>query len=325
VRSTLILTRSEIAPLIDERALVSELRQAFADYSMQRLAPARRFPISLPKPSPDQSGVMLLAPGLAAGTPAYSVKVHAKFPGNDPAIQGVIVLHDIDTGHPLAILESTLITAVRTGLAGAIGADVLAKPGRVDVAIIGAGAQGVLQLESLRHVREIDSVKVFDAIEGKAATFASRESARLGLDVHAAKDLSEAVCDADIVVTSTWARQPFLCPGMVKRGAHITTLGPDQPGKCEVDAALLKASTFACDDRDLAVEMGAIGGAGLGPDAIHAEIGEVIAGVKPGRLAPAEITVFGSVGLAFQDLITAWHVYRKAAEGARGTKVRLLD
>jgi len=268
---------------------------------------------------------MLLAPGLAAGIPAYAVKVHAKFPQNQPAIQGVIVLHAIHSGHPLAILESTLITAVRTGLAGAIGADMLAKTGSVDVAIVGAGTQGVLQLACLRHVRAISNVSVFDNAEGKAEQFAAEQGRRHGFKVTSSRSLQDAVAAADIIITSTWARSPFLFPGMVKPGAHITTLGPDQPGKCEVDAELMRTSVVVCDDRDLAVEMGAVGGAGLGAEAIHAEIGEVIAGLKSGRTTDREITIFGAVGLALQDLVTAWHVYRKAIDARRGTPIRLLD
>jgi ornithine cyclodeaminase/alanine dehydrogenase-like protein (mu-crystallin family) len=268
---------------------------------------------------------MLVAPGLAADIPAYSVKVHAKFPQHQPAIQGVIVLHDIGTGHPLAILESTLITAVRTGLAGAIGADVLAKRGHVDVAIIGAGTQGALQLQSLKQVRNISRVAVFDSASGKAEQFASEHSKRQDLGIYASRSLRDAVAGADVIVTATWAQSPFLFPGMVKAGAHITTLGPDQPGKCEVDAELMRASIVVCDDRDLAVEMGAVGGAGLGVEAIHAELGEVIAGRKSGRRAAGDITIFASVGLAFQDLVTAWHVYQRAADEGRGSPVRLLD
>lgn len=267
---------------------------------------------------------MLLAPGLVPGIPSYTVKVHAKFPGLDPAIQGVIVLQDIMTGHPLALLESTLITAVRTGLAGALGADVLARADAKDVAIVGAGAQGVLQLECLRHVRQIRDVTVYDTAQGKAQQFARNESAKYDFRIVAAPSLAACVAEADIIVTSTWATAPFLFPGMLKPGVHITTLGPDQPGKCEVSADLLRVATFVCDDRSLAVDMGAIGGASLGADAIHAELGEVIAGTKAGRRSDGDITVFGSVGLAFQDLVVAWDVYEAARSKGIGRSISLL-
>jgi ornithine cyclodeaminase/alanine dehydrogenase-like protein (mu-crystallin family) len=99
------------------------------------------------------------------------VKVHAKMPGGDPAIQGVIILHDITIGHVLAILESTAITALRTGLAGALGADLLARRDAHSAAIIGAGAQGALQLECLARVRRLAHVTVFDALPERAAAF----------------------------------------------------------------------------------------------------------------------------------------------------------
>jgi ornithine cyclodeaminase/alanine dehydrogenase-like protein (mu-crystallin family) len=322
--TTLVLTRKQIEPLLDKAVLLTALREAFAAYSMSRQTPARRFPVPLPAPSPAGAGVMLLAPGLIEGVPAYSVKVHAKFPGQEPAIQGVIILHDILTGHPLTILESTLITAVRTGLAGALAADVLARRDASRAAIIGAGAQGALQLESHMAVRRLASVSVFDTSLSKAEAFAERESGRLGVSVRPAASVAEAVAEADIIVAATWAADPFLFPGMVKPGCHITTLGPDQPGKCEVSADLIRQSFFVCDDRDLAVEMGAIGGANLTGDAIHAELGEIIAGAKRGRVSSEQITVFGGVGLAFQDLAAAWAVFQRALADGVGTPVGLL-
>jgi len=122
---TLILTRSEVEQALSPAALLDALRSGFAAYSTQRSIDAMRVPVPLPQQRAGASG-MLLAPGLVPGTPAYSVKVHAKFPGGDPAIQGVLILHDLATGAPLAILESSYLTALRTGLAGALGADVLA-------------------------------------------------------------------------------------------------------------------------------------------------------------------------------------------------------
>ena len=104
--------------------------------------------------------------------------------------------------------------------------------------------------------------------------------------------------DADIVVTATWASEAFLHTGMIAPGTHITTLGPDQQGKAEVSADLLRSSLFVCDDRELAVTMGAAGGAGVGVEVIDAELGEIIAGMHPGRAEPDQITIFGSVGKA---------------------------
>jgi ornithine cyclodeaminase len=266
---------------------------------------------------------MLLAPGLVPGIPAYSVKVHAKFPSSNPAIRGVLILHDLSTGAPLAVMESSYLTAVRTGLAGALGCDVLALPGARSVAIIGAGVQGRSQLKALRMVRPIASVRVLDASRSAAELFAN-DPVCDGLDVKVAGSLEEALDNIDIAITATWAREPFLFRRHLHPGLHITTLGPDQPGKCEVSGDALEAALVIVDDRKLALEMGAVGGAGLRADSIHAELGEVLAGTKPGRRDNREVTVFGSVGLAFQDLAAGWLAYTLAVEQGIGRSLDLL-
>jgi ornithine cyclodeaminase/alanine dehydrogenase-like protein (mu-crystallin family) len=315
---TLLLTRGEVDALLDPAALLPDMRAAFRAYSAGG-ARAERVRAALPGPG----SATVLFPGTAPGVPAYTVKVHAKFPAERPAIRGVLCLHDRDTGALLALMDSTHLTAVRTGLCGALAADVLARQGADRVAIVGAGVQGEHQLRALGLLRPIRQAWVFDTVAERAAAYAERMSSP-GLRVEVSDSASAAVRDADIVLAATWARTPFLLPGMLAPGAHVTTLGSDEPGKCEVSADLLRAALFVCDDRDLAVTMGAIGGAGLGPAAIAAELGEVLAGSHPGRTTPDEITIYGGVGLAFQDAVAAWHVYRAARARGAGREVDLL-
>jgi ornithine cyclodeaminase len=141
------------------------------------------------------------------------------------------------------------------------------------------------------------------------------------MEIEPVDPLEAALDTADIVVTATWASTPFLHPGNVGPGTHITTLGADQPGKAEVSADLLRSSSFVVDDRELAVSMGAAGGVDVGPEVIDAELGEVIAGVSPGRAEPDQITIFGGVGLAFQDLVVAWLAYKAALKRGVGQRV----
>src|SRR5262249_12567779 len=96
-----------------------------------------------------------------------------------------------------------------------------------------------------------------------------------------------------IVLAATWAREAFILPGMLAPGTHVTTLGADEPGKAEVSAEVIRAALFVCDDRALAVEMGALGGVGLGPEAVGAELGEVLGGAHPGRTSSEQLTVYG--------------------------------
>jgi ornithine cyclodeaminase/alanine dehydrogenase-like protein (mu-crystallin family) len=321
---TLFLTRSQVEQLLSPQALLSELRTAFAAYSMGRTVDALRVPVRLPPHLvPAGASGMVLAPGLVPGIPAYSIKVHAKFPTEQPAIRGILILHSLDTGEPLAVMESSYLTALRTGLAGALGADVLAVANASRVAIVGAGVQGRAQLSALRSVRPIRGVKVFDTSPLAIESF-DRDPVCTGLEVTASHSLEDALDGCQIAVTATWAQQPFLFRRHLHPGLHITTIGPDQPGKCELSAEVLQAARVIVDDKRLAVEMGAVGAVGLGPDSIHAELGEVIGGRKIGRENELQVTVFGSVGLAFQDLAAGWLAYTLAIEQQIGQRFDLL-
>jgi ornithine cyclodeaminase len=319
--TTLILNRSQIEQLLDPIALLEPLRSAFQGYSLERTLAAQR----IPAPLPGQGSAMILVPGLAARIPAYTVKVHAKFPGQTPAIRGVLLLHDLETGALLAIMDSTYLTAVRTGLAAALATDILARKEAGRVAIIGAGVQGEYQLRYLSRLRPVHSVKVFDLASQQAETFRQRLGHKLNLPINISNSIAESVQAAEIILTATWSREPFLHPGMIQPGAHITTLGADQPGKAEVAGELLQQALFVCDDRELAVEMGALAGVGLGPEAVGAELGEILAGVHPGRTNADQITVYGSVGLAFQDLVAGWQVYQAAQQAKLGLELDFLQ
>jgi hypothetical protein len=186
----------------EARSLLAALREAFAAYSTSRTVDSMRIPVTLPAQQvPVGASGMLLGPGLVTGIPAYSVKVHTKFPGQDPAIRGVLILHDLCTGMPLAIMESSYLTRLRTGLVGALGADVLALPGARSVAVIDAGAQGRSQIEALRLVRPVTNVRVFDTVSLAAERMAS-DFACQGLTVTVCTSLEEVLEGAEIVVTA---------------------------------------------------------------------------------------------------------------------------
>lgn len=257
---------------------------------------------------------------MAAGVPAYTVKVHAKFPGQMPSIRGVLCLHDLYTGVLMAVMDSTYLTAVRTGVTAAVAADALARGDAESVAVIGAGMQGREQLYALAALRPIRRARVFDLDGEVADAFCRTAMDQLRIPVEAAPSVEHAVEEAGIVLAATWSRAPFLHPGMLKRGVHVNTLGPDEPGKAEV----IRCALFVCDDRDLAVEMGSLAGVGLGAEAVAAELGEVLAGVHPGRTSPGQTTVYGAVGLAVQDAVAAWWVYEEARRRGVGQAIDFL-
>lgn len=255
-RPTLLVTRSEVELLLDPAGLVEKLRAGFINYSSRNEGRARRVRSSLPGPGT----ATVLFPGTAPNVPAYTVKVHAKFPAETPAIRGVLCLHDIKTGELLAVMDSTHLTGVRTGLAGALAAHVLARPEADVVAVIGAGIQGTQQLRSLAALRPLRRVLVYDILTSRAESFAQSITSELSLPAIVTTSVAAAVGDADISLVATWSRTPFILSGMIPAGAHVTTLGADEPGKAEVDPELIGTSLFVCDDRALAIEFGALQG-----------------------------------------------------------------
>lgn len=317
--STLVLTRSDVVALLEPVTLLENLKQGFilAKDSTRTTIPPLRARSDLPG---NDASATALFPGLLPGIPAYSVKVQAKFPQQSPAIRGLLQLFDLETGALLAVMDSGYLTALRTAAAGAVAADALAKPDASRVALIGAGAQNALGLSLLSHVRDLRSVSVYDTAPLKTGPFVRRLAPQTDANLLPADTLAEALEDADIVVCATWARTPFLYEEMLAEGAHVTTLGADEPGKAEISAELLLRSRVFCDHSALAVQMGAVGNVGLGSSVITGELGEVLEGRLRGRLGD-ETTVYGGVGLPWMDLVAAWAVYRTALEVGRGQKL----
>ncbi|MGW6931546.1 ornithine cyclodeaminase family protein [Lentzea sp. NPDC054927] len=252
--------------------------------------------------TPDVTAMVLL-PGLAPGIPAYTVKVHAKNPNRSPAIAGVICLHDLTTGDLLALIDSGPLTALRTGLGGALGAHLLARPEARTVTVIGAGAQGRAQLEALAALRPVKSVAVRDTDPAAAASFVEWAS---GLGIRASgaaagaegSEGSSEGSEGEIVLMATWSREPVL--HRVPPGIHVTSLGADEPGKVELGAELLADALVVVDDPELAHV------------AADTTIGAVLRGEHPGRTSADQVTVYSPAGLPMQDLVIAWHVYQNA-------------
>ncbi|MEV5749355.1 ornithine cyclodeaminase family protein [Actinoallomurus sp. NPDC052308] len=307
---TVLLSRSDLESLLDPRECLDALRAGF------QASPGRVRPQRVRTDLPGPGTATALIPGLIDGVPAYTVKVNAKFPGATPALRGVVCLHDLRTGELLALLDSATVTAWRTGLAAALGTDALARPDADTVAVIGAGAQSHLVVTGLRRLRPIRDLVVTDLDPERAAAFAARHGGR-AVPAETGGGVPSGVAEAAVIVAATWSRTPLLHAGDVGPGTHVTSLGADEPGKAELSADLLRASRTFVDDLDLAVAMGALGNAGLGPDAAAGVISEVLRGAAPGRTEPSEVTVYAPVGLPWQDLALSWAAYRAAASVTR--------
>jgi len=313
---TLLLSRSDLQQLLDVGTSIEAIRQGFL--AVPPDIAARRVYTNLPGPGTATA----LLPGLVDGIAAYTVKVNAKFPRSQPALRGVVCLHDIATGELLAVLDSATVTAWRTGLAAALATDILAGPSATAVAVIGAGAQSGLVLRGLAELRSWDSLTVCDLDPARAAAFAAGHAR--GRPADHVFDPREAARGADIVVIATWSRAPLLRAADVRPGAHVTSLGADEPGKAELAPDLLKSARVLVDDIPLALASGALGTGGLTAEDAAGTLSQVLSGVIPGRTSPAEVTIYTPVGLPWQDLALAWAAYHQARSTNIGNEFDFL-
>lgn len=246
-----------------------------------------------------------------------------------PTVMATIMLLNPKNGVPLAVMDGTLITRLRTGAAGSIAAKYLAREDSSRIAMIGAGAQARTQLLALNQIFEIEEVKVQDIVQENAEKYAAELGQKLDLDISVVDTTKEAVRGADIIVTVTPRRSPILSNEWITEGMHINAIGADAPEKQELNPDILKRARIIVDDREQASHSGeisrAISQGKLTRNDIYGELGEIIAGKKEGRMSDEDITVFDSTGLAIQDVATAWKVYQKAEGKDIGNKMDFLQ
>jgi ornithine cyclodeaminase/alanine dehydrogenase-like protein (mu-crystallin family) len=259
----------------------------------------------------------------------FALKAVCVMPGNPArgldAHQGVVTLFDGETGRPTAILDASAITAIRTAAVTALATRVLARADARELAIIGAGVQAAAHIEALRHVRDFEVVRVFAPTAGHVRALIERAP----IPIAGAASAEEAVRGADVVVTATNAREPVLRHEWLSPGAHVNAVGASTPNARELDVETVAAAALFADSREslrneageyrLAIEQGAISG----EDHVRAELGEVLAGLRPGRADDHELTLFRSLGLAVEDLAAAEVAVAAARRLGRGTEVEL--
>lgn len=280
-------------------------------------------PVRIHVPLPDD-GLVGAMPASLDGSPYYAVKVVSIAPAAPraglPLIGATVLLGDAATGAPVALLEGSALTALRTGAAGGLAARVLAAPGASVVALFGAGAQARTQLTAVLSVREIDDVRVTTRDPRHAVEFVAwAHSRHPSLRVRAA-DAVEAVRGAEIVICATSSATPVFAGATLAPGVHVTGVGSHRPHMRELDEDTLRGARVIVDQRAGALhEAGELQGLSEGD---VAEIGEILAGTVPGRTSPGERTVFKSVGNGVQDLVVASLVYERALALGLGEHIR---
>lgn len=319
-----LLTRAEVAALFDEAAAFDAVERAFR----ARAEGAALTPALMHLDTP--AGEMHVKAG---GLPPYlGLKANTGYFGNPgrfglPAIQGLIVLYDAERGSPVAVMDATVVTLLRTGAATAVAATRLAPTPSRRLAIVGAGRQAEVQLRALGRVLPLERVDLVGRDAERTAARAATLAQQSGLDVRPASD--PGVCrEADVVVTVTPATTPVLRRDDVRPGAFVAGVGTDSPHKHELAVDLIASATVIADVREQALAVGdshhAVDAGAVPAEHVVAELGDVLTGRHPGRAHAAETIVFDSTGTALQDVASAAAVLERAVAEGVGIERDLL-
>jgi len=325
----LLLTEKDIHQLLSIDEVIEVVELAFKEKGLGQVQMPAKSYLFYTK----YHGDLRIMPSYFEGSDISAVKivnVHPKNPvkHNLPTVMATIILVDPKSGAPLAIMGGSWITAMRTGAAGGVAVKYLARTGSKVIGIVGAGVQARTQLMALKGVlKRIEEVRVTDIVKVATEKYSKEMNEKLGVNVRAVNNVKEAVKGADIVVTVTPSRSPIVKSTWIGPGAHINAIGADALGKEELDPELLKRAKIVIDDWKQASHSGEINvplaKGMITRENIWGEIGEVVAGLKPGRTSSDEITIFDSTGLAIQDAVTAELAYKKALAKGVGLHIDL--
>jgi alanine dehydrogenase len=235
-------------------------------------------------------------------------------------------LFDAASGEPLALLDGASMNPFKTGAAGAVGVDALARGDAETLAVIGSGSQARGQLRASATVRDLDSVWVYSPTKANRESFAGEMNERLDASVAAVASSAAAVEEADVVITATTASEPVFDGDLLAPGTHLTAMGQYHPEKRELDATTIERATYVPDlrervPRDAGSFLAAVEAGRVSKDHVHAELGEVVAGNAPGRESENDITVFDSGGTGIETVAAAHMLYEKAEEEGVGSEL----
>lgn len=327
----LVLTRREVRELLDLDELIDALAGAMEDLSAGRASVPPRVAALVP----ERDALLGAMPAYAPALEALVAKLVSVFPGNAgsalPTHQAVIAVFDPQHGSPLALLDGTEITAARTAAGSALSARLLARDDASVLAVLGTGVQARAHARALARVRALREALIAGRDRRKAESLARELSAELPFPVRAVDSYADAVRHADVVCATTHSIEPVVRREWLAPGAHVTSVGYNPAGRelddqtvvdalvvVESRAAALAPAPAGSNDLIEPIERGLIT-----PEHVHAEIGELVAGVKAGRSSREQLTLYKSVGVAVQDAAATALVLARAHARGVGQEVAL--
>jgi len=324
----LVVNQSQVARLLPMGECIDLMAEALRTLGRGDAINPLRDVLALP----GGTNVLITMPAYMEDIRAMGLKVISVFPGNQgteyDSHQGAVLLFETEHGRLLAIIDASSITAIRTAAVSGVATRLLAREDARIVAILGSGVQAASHLAAMLVVRSIERARVWSRTPEHARSFTRQMAGRYSLPVEPVASAQEAVAGADIICTTTAAREPVLMGDWLSPGAHINVVGASAPTAREVDTATMVRSRLFVDRRESTLnEAGDFliprrEGA-IDEGHIQGEIGEILLGRVTGRRSPEEITLFKSLGLAVQDVASAYRIYQKAVEQGVGTWVEL--
>lgn len=306
---TLIVTRRDVRRLMNPADFLDAVELAFQAAAMGKARSPMPMHLAMTR-----GGFHAKGAGISLGRDYVAVKVNGNFPDNPekhglPTIQGAIILADGSDGRLLAIVDSIEVTLRRTAAASALAAKLLARPDSRTLLVCGCGEQGRAHVEALRAVLPIERCLVWDRDRARAEQFAAETKG------DAIADLRPATRSADVIATCTTASAPFLDAAMIRPGTFIAAVGADNPAKNEIEPRLMAAASVVTDVTEQCLAMGdlhhAIAAGAMREADVCAELAEVLAETKPGRISPQQIIIFDSTGTGLQDVASAAAIYER--------------
>ncbi len=319
------LNKNEVESLLDMKSALMVVEEAFRQHGLKKVQIPSKLYLYFKK----HNGDLRTMPAYLEEQDIAGVKIVNVHPDNPkiglPTVMALVILNSTETGAPVALMDGTYLTDMRTGAAGGIAVKHLAHRNSRTVGFVGTGNQAKTQLLGINEVIDIDEVKATSISEKSTLAFKEDMEKRIECEIIPKKSIKE-VCDCDILVTTTPSRQPVVMNDWIAAGTHINAIGADAPGKEELDPLLLKRAKIIVDDIPQASHSGEINvplSRGLIREKdILGELGGVITGEIKARTNDSDITIFDSTGLAIQDIATANHVYQMALEKNIGIKLQ---